>query len=98
MTICIECPRKRAALCAAGCPVYRADNGQTLHAAGTTGRSAYRIAKRRERRYTLRRPGTTALRRSLNVTRDQLDAAVAYDAATFETARDTQLLATDPLT
>jgi sporulation protein YlmC with PRC-barrel domain len=34
----------------------------------------------------------------VNVTRDQLDAAVAYDAATFETARDTQLLATDPLT
>ncbi|MGV3489834.1 MAG: PRC-barrel domain-containing protein [Devosia sp.] len=33
----------------------------------------------------------------INVTREQLDAAVAYDAATWATARDTQLLATDPL-
>lgn len=34
----------------------------------------------------------------VNVTRDQLDAAIAYDAATFEAERTTQLLATDPLT
>lgn len=33
----------------------------------------------------------------INVTREQLDAAVAYDAATWSTARDTQMLKTDPL-
>jgi hypothetical protein len=34
----------------------------------------------------------------LNVTRDQLDKAVAYNKDTYANERDTQLLATDPLT